>query len=111
MTHDINLEDIPLEIKQEVNKRTRRFLPNPEKNWGPKAAAVIKREKNNKHDEIAGEMHKRVEQRSLSQESNNSDDGNPNKNNENSGVKKKVQKDHDKNSSNSKSKIQNDKKE
>jgi len=102
MTHEINLEDIPVHIKQEVNKKIRRFLPNPEKNWGPKSAAVIKREKNNKHDEIAGEMHKRVEQRSLSQESNKSDDGNPNKNNENLGVKKKVQKDSGKNSSNSK---------
>ena len=36
------------DVKKMINDYPPRFLPNPEKNWGPKAAAKIQLEKRNK---------------------------------------------------------------
>jgi len=40
-TSPINFSDNP-EVKQMLKNTPPRFLPNPEKNWGPKSAAKIK---------------------------------------------------------------------
>ena len=41
---DISFED-NAEAKKILRNATPRFMPNPEKNWGPKSAAKIKQEK------------------------------------------------------------------
>ena len=33
---------VNLEVKRMLKERVARFLPNPEKNWGPKSASKIK---------------------------------------------------------------------
>jgi tRNA (guanine26-N2/guanine27-N2)-dimethyltransferase len=56
MTHKIDLENIPTQLKKDLHNKGARFLPNPEKNWGPKAGADIHREYSEKQHELATKL-------------------------------------------------------
>lgn len=44
--------NIDVEVKKMIKEYPPRFLPNPEKNWGPKSAAKIQLEKKNGQKEV-----------------------------------------------------------
>lgn len=56
LTHAIDMENVPNNIRSFCSRKKGRYLPNPEKNWGPKPAANIKAKMNPKVDEVAKKL-------------------------------------------------------
>ena len=56
MTHEVDLENIPVQLKKDLHNKGVRFLPNPEKNWGPARGADIHREYSEKQHDLATKL-------------------------------------------------------